>query len=118
MNYSEHTFTSPCCNAFYYYEGNNIICTNCLNKVKTLTPEEELTISITYNVNDNDTSHMSNDLLQDQIHKLARCSNDITLELTPVKCPKCQHYSRIARDLNGVKIFVCSNKDCRNRFKL
>lgn len=109
-NYKIESFVSPCCHDFNVFVDNTIICSNCMNVVKTLDKNEELTTSIMYNIENQ--SNISADLLNDQINKSGRCAHDPTFELCNVKCEKCGKLTRIMRDLNGAKYFVCSN--CRH----
>lgn len=114
-SYNIQSFVSPCHHAFNDYLDNIIVCTSCKNNVKTLENNETLTTRITYNVdNTSEGSNISGDLLKDQLKKAARCSDDITFELCSRRCSKCKSLTRIARDLNGVKYFICSNTKCRN----
>ena len=106
---------SGCCNAFTIFNNDIIICSNCGRIIKKIENDEELITSIIYNVNDNMNLNISGDLLQEEKMKLPRCAHDITLELTDIKCPKCKSNSRLARDKNEIKIFICSK--CRHVFK-
>lgn len=115
--YDIYTFISPCCNAFNVFENNIIICSKCEKIVKQLEDDEELTIAIHYNVNeDNNKTNISSDLLNDQFNKAGRYANDITVELVHKPCPLCKaegkttNLTRHLRDLNGENYFVCPER--------
>ena len=117
--YNIYTFISPCCNAFNVFENNVIICSKCEKIVKQLNDDEELTIAIHYNINDEDNqnhSNISSDLLNDQFKKANRYANDITAELVNKPCPMCKaegkttNLTRHLRNLNGENYFVCPDR--------
>lgn len=115
---------SGCCNAFIEYIDGNCICTKCGRNLESINNDEELTISVVYNVvNDKTKStssggstvlNMSTDLLIERLNKFKRSANDITCALTTVKCPKCQNLCRMSRNQTLQKIFVCTK--CRHTF--
>ena len=129
---------SGCCNAFLEYVDCNCICTKCGKNTILIKDGDSLTTSIVYNVisgnsiagatNNNATSsagsnavNMSNDLLLDRLHKFKRCAHDMTCALTLVECPICKKANRhskcrMSRNQAGLKIFVCTNDDCRYTF--
>jgi len=115
---------SGCCNSFIEYIDGNCICTKCGRNIENIHSDEELTVSVVYNVinsNDKSTSsggstvlNMSTDLLIERLNKFKRHANDITCALTTVKCPKCKGLCRMSRNQALQKIFVCTK--CRNTF--
>ena len=133
---------SGCCNAFLEYVDCNCICTKCGKNTILIKDGDSLTTSIVYNVissnsiagaatassNNSATSsagsnavNMSNDLLLDRLHKFKRCAHDMTCALTLVECPICKKANRsskcrMSRNQAGLKIFVCTNDDCRYTF--
>lgn len=122
---------SGCCNAFLEYVDCNCICTKCGKNTILIKDGDSLTTSIVYNVissgNENTSSagsnavNMSNDLLLDRLHKFKRCAHDMTCALTLVECPVCKKKNkasrcRMSRNQAGLKIFVCTNDDCRYTF--
>jgi hypothetical protein len=126
---------SGCCNAFLEYIDCNCICTKCGKKTILIKDGDSLTTSIVYNVqsssgpgdsNQNQCQssnavNMSNDLLNERLHKFKRCAHDMTCALTLVECPICKNKGKISkcrmsRNQAGLKIFVCTNDDCRHTF--
>ena len=117
---------SGCCNAFIEYIDGNCICTNCGRNIESISKEnnEELTISIVYNVVDSKAKNtstgsssslnMSTDLLIERLNKFKRNAKDITCALTTIKCPKCDSLCRMSRNQALQKIFVCTK--CRHTF--
>lgn len=116
--YDIYSFVSPCCGAFNVFENDIIICSKCEKIVKQLTDDEELTIAIHYNIDEDNDNHvnMSGDLLNDQFKKASRYAHDITAELVNKPCPLCKfegvttNLTRHLRDLNGVNYFVCPHR--------
>lgn len=114
-SYNINSFISPCCDAFNVFQNDIIICSKCKQVVKQLADDEELTIAIHYNIDDQNDNHinMSGDLLNDQYKKATRYANDITVELVNRPCPLCKaegvttNLTRHLRDLNGINYFVC-----------
>ena len=112
---SINAIISGCCNAFIEYIDGNCICTKCGKNIENIKDNEELTISIVYNVtNTSESLNISSDLLQERLNKFKRCANDITCALTTVKCPKCKGLCRMSRNQALQKIFVCTK--CRHTF--
>ena len=110
-NFSIHNFVSPCCNAFNYYVGYNVICSNCGKVITTLTNDEELTINIKFNEY-NDKSNISGDVVKIFDYTAQRFAHDRTCERIKKKCPKCGHaYARYLRNPQDKLIFVC--EQCR-----
>ena len=124
---------SGCCNAFLEYIDCNCICTQCGRNTIVIKDGDSLTTSIVYNVISgsgdksqnssagSDVVNMSNDLLLDRLHKFKRNAHDITCALTLVECPICKKKNkpsrcRMSRNQAGLKIFVCTNDDCRHTF--
>lgn len=116
--YDIYLFVSPCCDAFNVFENNIIMCSSCGKIVKELTDDEELTIAIHYNVDEDDENHIniSGDLLNNQFNKATRYAHDITAELVNKPCPLCKfegittNLTRHLRDLKGVNYYVCPNR--------
>ena len=107
---------SGCCNAFIEYVDNNCLCTKCGKIINNITKDDELTISIDYNISSdkNENLNISNDLLMDRLNKFKRNANDITCALTTIKCKKCNGQCRMSRNQALQKIFVCTK--CRYTF--
>lgn len=120
---------SGCCGAFLEYIDCNCICTKCGKNTILIKDGDSLTTSIVYNVISSSKSssagsnavNMSNDLLLEKLHKFKRCAHDPTCALTLVECPVCKSQKkssrcRMSRNQAGLKIFVCTNDDCRHTF--
>lgn len=104
-------FTSPCCHAFNTYSGSSIICSECGKTIGAVPDEKELSISVRYN--EHNTENVSGDVIYAFRLLARRFAEDPTYELCSVKCPKCNTYSRYARDPQGNLFFICSNTKCR-----
>jgi len=110
---------SGCCDAFIEYVDNNCLCTRCGTIINNITKDDELTISIDYNISSdkNENLNISNDLLMDRLNKFKRNANDITCALLindECKCKKCGGECRMSRNQALQKICVCTK--CRHTF--
>lgn len=113
-SYDKNMFTSPCCRAFNTYSGSSIICSECGKTIGKVPDEKELAISVRFN--EHNTENVSGDIIYAFRHLARRFAEDPTYELCNAKCPKCNTYSRYARDPQGNLFFICSNVKCRNVF--
>ena len=112
--YNSKLFTSACCKQFNIHDGPSCICSACRRPITQLRDDETLTISVKFN-NELETN-VSGDLQNSFRVKARRFATDPTYELCSIKCPKCNSYSRYARDPQKNLIFICSNPKCRNVF--
>ena len=117
-SYDKYNFVSPCCQAFNYYNGNNIYCSKCNQIVRTLNDDETLTVYVKFNTDNNkdeNTKQVSGDIVNIFKQNAKRFAHDPTCELIAKECPKCKHpYSRYLRDPQDIIIYVCEK--CRNVF--
>ena len=58
-SYNINSFISPCCDAFNVFQNDIIICSKCKQVVKQLADDEELTIAIHYNIDDQNDNHIN-----------------------------------------------------------
>ena len=99
---------SECCNAFLAYVDGTCICSNCGQVIKQIDEDEQIVTSIHYQNND------TYDLQKSDYQKDKRLANDITCELSAVKCDKCGSLTRLTRDSSDKHVCVCIK--CRNVF--
>ena len=110
--FSVNNFVSPCCNAFNYFVGCNIICSKCGKVIKTLAKDEELTINTKINEH-SDKSNISGDVVEIFENTAKRFAHDRTCEECNKTCPKCKcPHARYLRNQQDKLIFVC--EQCRN----
>lgn len=102
---------SPCCKGFVDFCDGKFICTWCGQFVKTLGTNESFKYKQIYNQSKN---VVNSELVNRKNNLTKRLAKDQTYMPTTVKCPMCDSYSRLVRDMEGNKIFVCIK--CRNVF--
>ena len=114
-SYNELMFVSPCCNAFNFFNNNNIYCSKCGNIVKTLEDDEVLPINVKFNVQQDDNK-ISGDIVKIFHNNASKFAHDVTCELINKECPKCKNSTaRYIRNPLQEIIYVCDK--CRNVFK-
>ena len=104
-------YISPCCHAFYIYDGISAKCTACLREVAKI--DQPLIIGVKFNA---ETANTSGSALNQQRLIAKRFATDPTYEICSKECPKCKSLSRYFRDMQGKINYVCSNPKCREVF--
>lgn len=103
---------SPCCDAFVdFYEGS-FICTKCGQEIQKIIENQTIRYKQIFNPSKN---ALNAEIVNKYNNITKRLAHDPTYTLTSVPCPHCSSkLSRVVRDLEGKKIFVCV--ECRNIF--
>jgi hypothetical protein len=102
---------SPCCKGFVDFCDGKFICSCCGQFVKDLGENESFKYKQIYNQNKN---IINSELVNRKNNLTKRLAKDPTYMPTTIKCTMCNNYSRLVRDMEGNKIFVCIK--CRNVF--
>lgn len=103
---------SNCCNAFTHINNKNVYCTHCGKLIHTMQPNDIALIDNKYNPNHSQEG--ANVLHVNSWHYAANLATDPTYQLVSHKCPDCNSYCRLVKDINGDIIYVCSNSKCRH----
>ena len=114
MSIPINNFTSTCCKAFNYYDGNEIHCSHCKKVISTIKNDESLTIMAKYNTNPA-LSAISEDIVLEFNDDAKKYANDKSCEKIDKKCPECNNNTaRYLRNPKGEIIYVCTK--CRHVF--
>ena len=115
MNYNKNMFVSTCCNAFNFFNSNNIYCSKCGKIVKTLEGDEQLPINVKFNINSTGDKNISGDIIKIFHQNASKFAHDPTCELINKECPKCHNKTaRYIRDPLDDLIYICDK--CRHVF--
>ena len=113
MTYPIENFTSKCCNAFNYFDNNEIHCSRCKKTIKTIHDTASITVALKYNMN-----HMnviSDDIVREFNENAAKYAHEKSCETISKTCPKCKNkYAKYLRNPRGDIIYVCCS--CRHVF--